>query len=325
MIQLPRRAGRLAFFVPCLALVLLCGWRISSPGEPSELLESTLHGGGGGLLTSLIPAFGHKAKDQHAGVNEIGPPASAAGPSGGGGGGSEDSGRAPLVRNLLRKKFQHPRRPARRQISGGGKVAGAPVEYSSVLPASLSSFFDALDVKDHAIDASHRSRRAAHSPRHSATQAAHDAGLPDATMRVGPASLNDYFDTLSAKGPKHAAAKLSPSIDHPPAVSLNSYFDSLGGAQRGAGTLIGGGPAGVRGRMAAVRRKAKTAKPAPPVSLNSYFDSLGGAQRGAATLIGGGGWRARGGAVMGKAKKAKLAKLSGVAARKALNRCGAGT
>jgi hypothetical protein len=76
-----------------------------------------------------------------------------------------------------------------------------------------------------------------------------------------------------------------------------------------------------------VRGKAKKVHPpgkVPPVSLNSYFDSLGGAQRGAATLIGGGSARVRGraAAVRGKAKKAKLAKLSGVAARKALNRFG---
>jgi len=325
MIRLPSpRAGHLVFAVPCFVLVLLCGWRLSSPGEPTELQQST---------QSLIPTIGHRAS----GVDEIGPPASAAGPSGVDGEGPGISGRAPLVRNLLRSHLKfHPRRPERRQISGGGKVAGAPVEYTSMLPTSLASFFDALDVKDRAIDAPHRRGGAAHSPPHSATQAAKGAGLPNAAMRIGPASLNDFFDSLGAKG--HAAmAKQKPKAGnvHPPGkaaarappVSLDSYFDSLGGAQRGSATLIGGGPAGVRGRRSAVRGKAKKVHPpgkVPPVSLNSYFDSLGGAQRGAATLIGGGPARVRGraAAVRGKAKKAKLAKLSGVAARKALNRFG---
>ena len=351
------RLGNLAFAVPCLALVLLCGWRISSPGEPSELQQST---------QSLIPTIGHQAT----GVDDIGPPVSAPGPSGEDGG---SSGRAPLVRNLLRNRFKfHPRRPEpgaeRRQISGGGKVTGAPVEYTSMLPTSLASFFDELDVKDRAIDAPHRRRGAARSPPHSAAQAAHGAGLPlhhkkrsSSAMRIGPASLNDYFDSLGAKG--HAAmAKPKPKrkVHFPgkaPPVSLDSYFDALGGAQRGAATLIGGGPAGVRGkkdshagvrgRPAAARGRAKKvssrsthtskAKKAKKVSisLDSYFDSLGGAQRGAATLIGGGpagvrgkkyshaGVRGRPAAVRRKAKKAKkakLAKLSGAAARTAINR-----
>ena len=255
-------------FTACLVVLLLCGWHSRSPTVPVELGQTTrlLRGGGSGsLLTSLIPFFGRATANKNEDSKYIGPPAQAAGADEGDYSATATGARqAPLVRSLLRRKFQfHPRRPSPRlgatrhaSDARGGGVGGTVVEYERVVPrertgpAGLNSFFDSLDARDRAEDAAVSGARR--------SRASRGGGLPGAGRRVGPASLNAYFDSLGKRG-RHAAQGKMPS-------SLEAYFDTLGpAASLGDGASL----------MDASHSANGAAAGKMPSSLEAYFDTLG--------------------------------------------------